>query len=472
MNSSTRNEHDLLGERDIPSDAYYGIQTLRAYENFNISKVRLHQFSPFIRAFATVKKAAAITNHKVGVLDEAKKEAIVAACDDLIADKLHDQFIIDMFQGGAGTSTNMNVNEVIANRALEIMGHEKGEYHYLHPNNHVNLSQSTNDSYPTALKLALDFYCERLLSKMDVLIESFLNKKEELGHRLKMGRTHLQDAVPMTAGQEFNAFATMIKAEKKRIEQVRELLYEINMGATAIGTGINAPTNYPQTCAEVLRELTGKPYYTSDDLVQATQDTSAYVALSGNLRLLATRLSKIANDIRLQSSGPRAGLGQYRIPQMQPGSSIMPGKVNPVIPEVVNQACFHIMGIDHTIAMASEAGQLQLNVFEPVMAFNLFTGLVMLSNICETFATRCIDGIEMNEDYCRQQVLSNIGLVTALNPHLGYEVSTRIAKKAQETGGSIYNIVLEGKLLDQETLDQIISPENMVYPLLKQNAEG
>ncbi|WP_019674003.1 aspartate ammonia-lyase [Psychrobacter lutiphocae] len=471
MSTSTRQEHDLLGEREIPADAYYGIQTLRAYENFHISGVRLHQFPPFIRAFATVKKAAAIANHKVGVLDETIKNAIVAACDDLIESKYHDQFIIDMFQGGAGTSTNMNVNEVIANRALEIMGHKKGEYQFLHPNNHVNLSQSTNDSYPTALKLALDHYCQRLLDKMDILINSFLNKKEELGDRLKMGRTHLQDAVPMTAGQEFNAFATMIKAEKKRIQDVRSLLYEINMGATAIGTGINAPSDYPETVASVLSKLTGKPFYTSEDLVQATQDTSTYVALSGNLRLLATRLSKIANDIRLQSSGPRAGLAQYRIPQMQPGSSIMPGKVNPVIPEVVNQACFHVMGIDHAIAFASEAGQLQLNVFEPVMTFNLFTGLIMMSNICETFATRCIDGIEMNEDYCRQQVLSNIGLVTALSPHLGYETSSRIAKKAQENGGSVYNIVLEEKLLDQDTLDLIISPENMVYPLNKKKAK-
>lgn len=469
MNSATRNEHDLLGNRDLPMDAYYGIQTLRAYENFQISGRRLHQFPPFIRGFATVKKAAAITNHKLGVLNEDIKNAIVAACDDLIANKYHDQFIVDMFQGGAGTSTNMNANEVIANRALEIMGNSKGDYQHLHPNNHVNLSQSTNDAYPTALNLALDSYCEVLLDKMKILLKSFQNKSEELGDRLKMGRTHLQDAVPMTAGQEFNAFATMIKTEIKRIDESRSLLYEINMGATAIGTGLNAPTDYPETCAEVLSELTGKPYYTSEDLVQATQDTSAYVALSGNLRLLATRLSKIANDIRLQSSGPRAGLGQYRIPQMQPGSSIMPGKVNPVIPEVVNQACFHVMGTDHAIAMASEAGQLQLNVFEPVIAFNLFNSLIMLGNICETFATRCIDGIEMNDTYCREQVLSNIGLVTALNPHLGYEVSSRIAKQAQETGGSVYNIVLQEKLMDQATLDDIISPENMVHPLTKKS---
>ena len=467
MNSSIRHEHDLLGEREIPAEAYYGIQTLRAYENFQISGRRLNQFPPFIRALATVKKAAAISNHKVGVLNEAIKNAIVAACDDLIADNYHDQFIVDMFQGGAGTSTNMNANEVIANRALEIMGHKKGEYQHIHPNNHVNLSQSTNDAYPTALNLALDSYCELLLEKMEVLLKSFQNKSEQLGDRLKMGRTHLQDAVPMTAGQEFNAFATMIKSEMKRMQEARGLLYEINMGATAIGTGLNAPSTYPETCAEVLSELTGKPYYTSEDLVQATQDTSAYVALSGNLRLLATRLSKIASDIRLQSSGPRAGLAQYRIPQMQPGSSIMPGKVNPVIPEVVNQACFHVMGTDHAIAMASEAGQLQLNVFEPVIAFNLFNGLIMLGNICETFAKRCIDGIEMNEEFCREQVLSNIGLVTALNLHLGYEVSTHIAKRAQETGGSVYNIVLQEKLLDKETLDQIISPENMVYPLSK-----
>lgn len=461
---NTRQEHDLLGYRDIPADAYYGIQTLRAFENFNVTNVRLHQFSTFIRAFANVKKAAAIANHEVGVLATEIKDAICSACDELLANQLHEQFIVDMFQGGAGTSTNMNANEVIANRALELLGHEKGQYQFVHPNNHVNLSQSTNDAYPTALHLTLDDYCVRLLGKMQILHDSFLNKSKAFGDKLKMGRTHLQDAVPMTAGQEFQSFATMIEKEMARIEQTREQLYEINMGATAIGTGLNAPVGYAEACAAALANLTGKPYHTAADLVQATQDTSVYVALSGNLRLLATRLSKIANDLRLQSSGPRAGLAQYRLPEMQPGSSIMPGKVNPVIPEVVNQACFHVMGIDHSVALASEAGQLQLNVFEPVIAFNLFTGINMLAHICETFAQKCIDGIEMNEEHCREQVLSNIGLVTALNPHIGYEASSHVARVAQQTGGSVYDIVLSEGLLDKDKLDEIIAPENMVYP--------
>ncbi len=460
----TRQEHDLLGYRDIPADAYYGIQTLRAYENFNITNVRLNRFSTFIRAFATVKKASAMANFQLGKLDANVKDAIVVACDEILADKLHDQFIVDMFQGGAGTSSNMNVNEVIANRALEVLGYEKGDYQHVYPNNHVNLSQSTNDAYPTALKIACDAYCERLLGKMRLLKDSFLRKSEAFGDSLKMGRTHLQDAVPMTAGQEFRAFASMIDAEIARIEQTRHVFYEINMGATAIGTGINAPAGFAKTCAEILSDLTGKPFYIAKDLVQATQDTSAYVYLSGNLRLLATRLSKIANDLRLEASGPRAGLAQYRLPEMQPGSSIMPGKVNPVIPEVVNQTCFHVMGIDHSIALAAESGQLQLNVFEPVIAFNLFTGMNMLARVCETFARRCIDGIEMNKTHCQAQVLSNIGLVTALNPYLGYEVSTHVARKALQTNGSVYDIVLEEGLLDKATLDRIIAPENMVYP--------
>lgn len=461
---TTRLESDLLGERQVPSDAYYGIQTLRAYENFNISQVRLYQFATFINALATTKKAAAIANHEVGVLDERIKNAIVGACDELLAGKLHDQFIVDMFQGGAGTSTNMNANEVIVNRALELLGHQKGEYQYLHPNDHVNLSQSTNDAYPTALHVALDSYVQKLLDKMALLYASFDKKSQAFADKLKMGRTHLQDAVPMTAGQEFFAFATMIKTEMARITQTREYLYEINMGATAIGTGLNAPKGYAKACARVLSELTGKPYHTAKDLVQATQDTSVYVALSGNLRLLAVRLSKIANDLRLQASGPRAGLAQYRLPEKQPGSSIMPGKVNPVIAEVVNQACFHVIGADQAVAFASEAGQLQLNVFEPVMAYNLFSSLKILTNTCETFATQCVDGIEFNEAYCHEQVLSNIGLATALNPHIGYKAATRVAKTAQETGSGVYDVVLSEGLLDKQGLDKIIAPENMVYP--------
>ena len=407
---TTRIEHDLLGDLKIPADAYYGVHTLRAYHNFNITGVRLSQFSTFIRAFATTKKAAAIANHAVGVLSTTHKNAICAACDELIAGRLHDEFIVDMIQGGAGTSTNMNANEVIANRALELMGHAKGDYHELHPNDHVNLSQSTNDAYPTALHLALDDYTQRLLDKMVILKASFLRKSDEFKDKLKMGRTHLQDAVPMTAGQEFAAFATMIETEMGRIEATRHYLYEINMGATAIGTGLNAPNGYAKACAQALAELTGKPYHTADDLIQATQDTSPYVALSGNLRLLAVRLSKIANDLRLQASGPRAGLSQYFLPEKQAGSSIMPGKVNPVIAEVVNQACFHVIGADHTITFAAEAGQLQLNVFEPVMAFNLFTSLITMANACETFAVHCIDGIELNERHSHTQVLSKVSI--------------------------------------------------------------
>ncbi|UJF24197.1 aspartate ammonia-lyase [Suttonella sp. R2A3] len=463
----TRQEHDLLGYREVPSHAYYGIQTLRAFENFKVTDVRLSRFSTFIRALATVKKAAAIANHQVGVLDEPVKNAICAACDELIAGKMHEEFIVDMFQGGAGTSTNMNANEVIANRALEIMGHNKGEYQYCHPNNHVNRSQSTNDAYPTALHIALDNYIERLLRSMTILRDSFIHKSQEFGEHLKMGRTHLQDAVPMTAGQEFNAFATTMKKEMVRLEDIRHKLYEINMGATAIGTGLNAPAGYAEACADALTLLTNKPYYTAEDLIQATQDTSTYVQLSGNIRLIAARLSKIANDLRLLSSGPRAGLANYRLPEMQPGSSIMPGKVNPVIPEVVNQAAFHIMGIDHAIVMAAEGGQLQLNVFEPVITFNLFTGITMLAHICETFAKKCIDGISLNVEHCREEVLNNIGLVTALNPHIGYDNATYVAQKALESGRRVYDIVLEEGMLPQDKLDEIIAPQNMVYPQVK-----
>ncbi|MDO4643573.1 MAG: aspartate ammonia-lyase [Cardiobacteriaceae bacterium] len=461
---TTRLEHDLLGERDVPAEAYYGIQTLRASENFNITGVLFHQFDTFINAFALVKKAAALANHEVGALDEKIKDAICAACDEILAGKLHDQFIVDMIQGGAGTSTNMNVNEVIANRALEILGHKKGEYQYCHPNNHVNLAQSTNDAYPTALHLALDKYVERLIKSLEILRDSFLKKSREFGDKLKMGRTHLQDAVPMTAGQEFNSFATMVNKEIERLQDARRGLYEINMGATAIGTGLNAPAGYAAACARYIANLSGKPYHTAVDLIQATQDTSAYVHLSGCLRLLAVRLSKIANDLRLLSSGPRAGLANYRLPDRQPGSSIMPGKVNPVIPEVVNQTCFHVIGIDHSIALAAEAGQLQLNVFEPVISFNLFTAMVMLSRACRTLAEKCIDGIVLNEAHCRDQVLSNIGLVTALNPYIGYEKSSFVAKKALKTGGAVYDIVLEEGYLSKDKLDEIIAPENMVYP--------
>ena len=460
-----RIEADSIGTLAVPTEAYYGVQSSRAKENFAITGTNLHP--ELVKSLARIKKAAAVVNAQSGNLTAVKKDAIVQACDEIMAGYFHEAFIVDAIQGGAGTSANMNANEVIANRALEILGYEKGDYQHVHPNNNVNLSQSTNDAYPTAMSVALDEYCVHLLSKMDILYNSLKKKSAELTDQLKMGRTHLQDAVPMTAGQEFNAFATMIKKEMDRIDSTRALFHEINMGGTAIGTGLNAPAGYSEEVAKTLSDLTGRPYYIAEDLIEATQDTSAYVALSGNLRLFAARLSKIAHDLRLQSSGPRAGLAQYRLPEMQPGSSIMPGKVNPVIPEVVNQACFHVMGIDHTIAMASENGQLQLNVFEPVIAFNLFTGMSMLANICEMFATRCIDGLMMNNEACSVEVFNNIGLVTALNPHLGYDASSFVARRAQETGGSVYDIVLEEKLMDKETLDDILSPANMVYPKVR-----
>ena len=469
---STRKEHDLLGDRDVPADAYYGVQTLRAFENFNITGVRLHQFDTFINAFAQVKKAAALANHEVGALDGKIKDAIVAACDEIIAGALHDQFIVDMIQGGAGTSTNMNVNEVIANRALEILGHQKGEYQYCHPNNHVNHGQSTNDAYPTALHVALDAYIERLIGSLKVLHDSFMRKSREFGDKLKMGRTHLQDAVPMTAGQEFNAFATMIATEIDRLDEPRRRLDEINMGATAIGTGLNAPAGYAAACARHLAAITGKPYHTAEDLIQATQDTSGYVHLSGNLRLIATRLSKIANDLRLLSSGPRAGLANYHLPDRQPGSSIMPGKVNPVIPEVVNQTCFHVLGIDHSIALAAEAGQLQLNVMEPVIAQAIFESISLLGNACVNLADKCVDGITANRETCAAYVLNSIGIVTYLNPFIGHHNGDKVGKICAQTGKNVREVVLELGLLSAEQLDDILSPANLINPQYKAKKVG
>lgn len=463
---NTRVESDLLGQKEVPADVYYGVQTARAIENFHITEVRLNRFSTFISAFAKVKKAAALANHEVGLLDGAIKDAICKACDEVIGGALHDQFVVDMIQGGAGTSTNMNTNEVIANRALELMGHEKGQYEFIHPNSHVNMSQSTNDAYPTSMHVATDAYLERLLAALAVLQSSLEKKAAACQGMLKMGRTHLQDAVPMTAGQEFGAMAAAIKKEAARIEAGRSCLYEINMGGTAIGTGLNAHPQYAAAVAKHLSAITGKPYHTADDLVEATTDTSPYVYVSSLMRLLATRLSKMCNDLRLLSSGPRAGLQNIRLPERQPGSSIMPGKVNPVIPEVVNQTCFHVMGVDHTIALAAEAGQLQLNVFEPVIAFNLFTEIVMLANAVSSLAEKCIDGIEVNAEYCHEQVMHNIGLVTALSPHMSYAQANAVAREARESGRGVYEIVLEKGWLSKEQLDEILKPENMLKPQL------
>ena len=461
---TVRMEHDLIGEREIQSDVYYGVQSLRAKENFAITGVTLSQFPTFITSLAKVKKACALANYELELLPESKKDAICEACDELIAGKFHDQFIVDMIQGGAGTSINMNANEVIANRALELLGHAKGEYQFLHPNNDVNLSQSTNDAYPTAFRIAIFEKIYELTDSMKVLKSSFLNKSIEFKDVIKMGRTQLQDAVPMTLGQEFHTYLTMINEDIQRLIECQQLVREMNLGATAIGTGINSHPDYACLVEEKLQEVTGRPFVTAKDLVEATQDTGAYVQISGVLKRVATKLSKICNDLRLLSSGPRTGFNEINLPAMQPGSSIMPGKVNPVIPEVVNQVAFQVIGADVTITMASEGGQLQLNVFEPVIAYNLFNSINMMKNAVETLSVKCIDGITANKERCEQLVLHSIGLVTALNPTIGYENSTSVAKEALDSGRSVYEIVLERELLTKEELDELIKPENMIQP--------
>ncbi len=459
-----RMEHDLIGDREIPKDAYYGVQSLRAKENFNITGVSLSMFPTFITSLAKVKKAVALANYDLELLAEAKKNAICEACDEIIAGELHDEFIVDMIQGGAGTSVNMNINEVIANRGLEILGHEKGEYKYLHPNNDVNLSQSTNDSYPTGLRIALFEKIYELMEAMKVLKKSFVKKSAEFNDVIKMGRTQLQDAVPMTLGQEFHTYVTMIDEDIQRLIEAQQLLRVMNLGATAIGTGINSHPDYACLVEKKLQDVTGRPFVTAKDLVEATQDTGDYVQISGVLKRVATKISKICNDLRLLSSGPRAGFNEINLPAVQPGSSIMPGKVNPVIPEVVNQVAFQVIGADLTITLASEGGQLQLNVFEPVIAYNLFNSINMMRSAFETLAYKCIDGITANKEHCKELVLNSIGLVTALNPTIGYENSTSVAKEALETKKSVYEIVLERELLTKEELDELIKPENMIKP--------
>ena len=461
---STRIEHDLIGDKEISNACYYGVQTARAVENFHITGVRLGSFPTFIISLAKVKKAAALANFELELLNEKKKNAICEACDLIIGGKYHDQFVVDMIQGGAGTSTNMNANEVIANIGLELMGHQKGEYKFLHPNNDVNLSQSTNDAYPTALRVALYEKLGELNESMSIIKNSFTNKALEFKDIIKMGRTQLQDAVPMTLEQEFRTYAVMIGEDMQRVNEARQLVREINMGATAIGTGINAHPDYAKMVEAKLQEVTGRPFVTAGDLIEATQDTGAYVQISGVLKRVATKMSKICNDLRLLSSGPRTGFGEINLPAMQPGSSIMPGKVNPVIPEVVNQVCFQVIGTDIAVTMACEAGQLQLNVFEPLIAYNLFNSINMMRNAFETLAYTCVDGITANPERCKSLVLNSIGLVTALNPYLGYENSTIVAKEALDTGGSVYDIVLAKGFLEKEELDEIIKPENMIQP--------
>lgn len=464
---SKRMEHDLIGEREIDNEFYYGVQTARAQDNFHITGVTLSQFPTFIISLAQVKKACALANYNLKLLEENKKNAICEACDEIINGSLHEHFVVDVIQGGAGTSTNMNANEVIANRALEILGHEKGEYDFLHPNNDVNKSQSTNDAYPTAFRIALFEKLYELVDSMKVLRKSCMKKADEFKDVIKMGRTQLQDAVPMTLGQEFHTYVTMIDEDIERLIGAQQLVREMNLGATAIGTGINSHPEYAHEVEQRLQEVTGRPFVTAKDLVEATQDTGAYVQISGVLKRVAIKISKICNDLRLLSSGPRTGLNEINLPAMQPGSSIMPGKVNPVIPEVVNQVAFQVIGADVTITMASEGGQLQLNVFEPVIAYNLFNSINMMKNAFETLSEKCVDGITANEEHCKNLVLNSIGLVTALNPYIGYENSTNVAKEALESGRSVYDIVLEKQLLTQSELEEIIRPENMIKPRIK-----
>jgi aspartate ammonia-lyase len=458
----TRREHDLLGERDVPEDALYGVQTLRALENFPITGIALREFPVLIEALGAVKEAAAIANAELGLLNQSIADVIVRAAQELRAGRHHEHFVVDMIQGGAGTSTNMNANEVIANRALELMDKQRGDYSEVHPNNHVNLSQSTNDVYPTAVKIALHNAIEALRVAMRALANAFLEKGKEFNPHLKMGRTQLQDAVPMTLGQEFTAFGHTILEDVDRLGEAQALIREINMGATAIGTGINAPPGYADTVCRELSRISGLSLITAPDLVEATADTGAFVQLSGVLKRCAVKLSKICNDLRLLSSGPRAGLGEINLPAMQPGSSIMPGKVNPVIPEVVNQVCFDIIGGDVTVTLAAEAGQLQLNVFEPVIAYRLLRSIETLENGCRVLRQRCVEGITANPGRMRFFVENSIGIVTALVPVIGYEQATSVAKEALESGQGVFDVVMSRGLLTREELERALDPVTML----------
>ena len=460
----TRREHDLLGDRDVPADAYYGVQTLRAQENFHITGVQLQHFPRMIEALAQVKRAAARANHRLGALDDERFAAIDRACEEIVGGALHEHFVVDMIQGGAGTSTNMNANEVIANRALEILGHEKGQYDRLHPNNHVNLGQSTNDVYPTAIRLTIMLSFPALAEAMDHLISTLRAKGEEFSSVLKMGRTQLQDAVPMTVGQEFHAWATTIEEDVQRLTRTATLFQEINLGATAIGTGITSDPRYAAMATAELAELTGVPFVVSADLVEATSDTGAFVTFSGILKRIAVKISKICNDLRLLSSGPRAGLHEIKLPSVQPGSSIMPGKVNPVIPEVVNQVAYEVIGNDLSVTFAAEGGQLQLNVFEPVIAFNILESTQIMTRAMNTLADRCVAGITLNEEVLEDYLHRSIGVVTALVPVIGYAAATEVAEEALATGRPVRDLVLERGLLDEARLAGLLSPASMTSP--------
>jgi aspartate ammonia-lyase len=460
-----RIEHDLLGELEVPANAYYGIHTQRAINNFHISNGKIGDNHIMVKALAITKKACALANGELGTIDAKVAKFIALACDEIIIkNRCFDQFPSDIYQGGAGTSVNMNANEVIANLALELLGEKKGSYHIIHPNDHVNKCQSTNDAYPTAFRVALYEHLTHLISALEALNFSILAKSKEFKSVLKMGRTQLQDAVPMCLGQEFHAFSTLIKEDIKLLNQFKELILEVNLGATAIGTGINTPEGYAEVAVEKLKLVTGLHYVLSEDLIEATSDCGAYVMISGGLKRTAVKLSKICNDLRLLSSGPRAGLKEINLPELQAGSSIMPAKVNPVIPEVVNQVCFKVIGNDLTVTMASEAGQLQLNVMEPVIASSLFESILLLTNAANNLREKCIIGITANPEICRANVMNSIAIVTFLDPILGHEVCDSIGKECAVSGKTVGQVVLERKLLTQEQLDEIYSTENMLNP--------
>jgi len=462
--TATRTEHDLLGEREVPADAYYGVHTLRAIENFPITGTPISIYPELVRALAGIKQAAAQANQALGLLDPQRADAIARACEEILGGALHEQFVVDVIQGGAGTSTNMNANEVIANRALELMGHARGDYAALHPIEHVNMSQSTNDVYPTALKVAAWFGIGRLIEAMEQLRLAFDAKAHEFADVLKMGRTQLQDAVPMTLGQEFSTYATMLGEDQERLREAASLIREINLGGTAIGTGITAHPDYAKLVCASLSKITGIELVTSPNLIEATQDCGAFVQLSGVLKRVAVKLSKTCSDLRLLSSGPRAGLNEIDLPPMQAGSSIMPGKVNPVIPEVVNQIAYEVIGNDVTVTFAAEAGQLQLNAFEPIIAHSLFKSIKHLEHGCETLTERCVRGITANRERLREMVENSIGIVTALNPYIGYANATAVAAEADATGGSVYRIVLDRGLMTQAQLDRLMRPEELTRP--------
>lgn len=464
----TRKEHDFIGELEIPDDVYYGVQTFRAVDNFQMTGRKLKDYPFFVKAFAQIKKAAALANKEVGVLDADKADALAKAADRLIAGDFAEQFVVDMIQGGAGTSTNMNVNEVLTNIALESMGHKKGEYQYLHPNDHTNLGQSTNDTYPSSIKVATWTKLGDLLKAMDNLKKELEKKAKDFKDYIKMGRTELEDAVPTTLGNTFNAFASYIKADIERLTYARSVMQALNMGATAIGTGINCHPDYKNVVEKHLSKITGGEFKPAADFIAATQDTADFVFVSGALKTAAVRLNKIANDLRLMNSGPRCGLGEINLPKMQPGSSIMPGKVNPVICEVVQEACYEVIGNDTTIMLCSERGEFELNAVEPGIAYALFNSLVILENAMNTLANKAIKHLTANPEACKQAVLNSIGIVTAFNPVLGYEKSASIAKEALETGKAVGEICLAKGYLPKAEIDKILDPQNMLNPQMKQ----